>query len=60
MFDMDALAAKVRARREATGLGLNVEFLREDGTPDNFSFGTQERADAFREKLRRTGRTVLN
>lgn len=59
MFDMDALAARVKAKREATGLGLNVRFLREDGTPDEFSFATAERAEAFRATLGRQGRTVL-
>lgn len=59
MFDMDALAARVRAKREATGLGLNVRFLREDGTPDEFSFANAERAEAFRATLVRQGRTVL-
>ena len=59
---MDAIADrlnKVRAAREATGMGLNVRFLREDGTPDEFSFASVERAEAFRASLRRTGRAIL-
>lgn len=60
MFDMDALAARVKAKREAQGLGLNVLFVREDGTHDEFSFATVERADAFRASLVRQGRKVLN
>ncbi|WP_430636113.1 hypothetical protein [Sphingomonas hankookensis] len=45
------------AQRET--VGLNVHFLREDGTPDRFSFATSERAEAFRAKLRRQGVTIL-
>ena len=59
-MDMDALVARVKAKREATGLGLNVRFLREDGTRDEFSFATPENADRFRAKLCRTGREVLS
>lgn len=58
-LDMNDLVARVKAKREATGLGLNVRFKREDGTPDEFSFATPERAEAFRVKLRRTGRELL-
>lgn len=60
MFDMDALAARVKAKREAQGLGLNVRFVREDGAHDEFSFATVERANAFRASLVRQGRKVLN
>ncbi len=56
---MDALAARVKAKREASGLGLNVRFLREDGVADEFSFATPERAAAFRAKLVRNGRELL-
>lgn len=59
VIDMDALVANVKAKREATGLGLNVRFEREDGTPDCFSFADKDRADRFREKLVRTGRKML-
>ncbi|MDR7257842.1 hypothetical protein J2X47_002022 [Sphingomonas sp. BE270] len=59
MFDMDALAARIKAKREATGLGLNVRFLREDGTPDEYSFATVGRAEKFRATLTRRGRTLL-
>lgn len=59
MFDMDALAARVRAQREATGLGLNVRFKREDGTPDEYSFAKVERAEKFRAALARQGRELL-
>lgn len=56
-----SLAARMQAviatREEA---GLNVHFLREDGTPDRFSFATEERAEAFRAKLRKAGRTILS
>ena len=57
-IDMYALAAKVRARREP--LGLNVRFLREDGTPDEWSWRDTEGADRFRASLRRQGLTVLS
>jgi hypothetical protein len=60
MLDMNATAAKVRASREATGLGLNVRFLREDGTEDSFSYATAEKANAFRAALTKAGRVVLN
>ncbi len=50
---MDAL----RAKREA--LGFNVHFIRDDGTPDCFSFRTAERANAFRASLVRQGRTII-
>lgn len=49
-----AMAAKIRAtvlKRE--GQGLNVHFINERGELDRFSFGTKERADAFRAKLAR-------
>jgi len=56
---MNALAARVKAKREAQGVGLNVRFVREDGRNDEYSFATVERADAFRAKLAAAGRTVL-
>ena len=59
MIDMNALAVRVKAKREAAGLGLNVRFLREDGTPDEFSFADPARAEAFRASLQRQGRTLL-
>jgi hypothetical protein len=58
-FDMDALAARVRAKREATGLGLNVRFIDETGERNEFSFASADRAEAFRDKLRRAGRELL-
>jgi len=64
MFDtaaMDQLAARVRAKREAQGLGLNVGFVQSDGkTLDNYSFATKERADAFRARLTELGRTIVS
>lgn len=48
------LAAKIRAtiaKREEQG--LNVHFVNDRGEQDRFSFGTKERADAFRVKLAR-------
>jgi hypothetical protein len=58
MFDFEAPIASVRAAREDKG--LNVHFVREDGTPDSFSFATPERATAFAASLRRQGRTVTS
>lgn len=52
-MDMDDLNRKTRAKRET--LGLNVRFIRKDGRMDEFSFATSDRADAFREQLRRDG-----
>lgn len=57
MFDMDALATRVRARREATG--GNVRFVGDDGKPNEFSFATTEKAGKFRDALVREGRTVF-
>lgn len=57
-MDFEARIEAIRSKREAQG--LNVHFLREDGTPDNFSFATEERANAFRESLKRQGRTITN
>jgi len=59
MIDMNALVARTKAKREATGLGLNARFVREDGTKDEFSFADPERAKAFRAALTRQGRTIL-
>lgn len=50
-------ADAIVASREADG--RNVHFLREDGTPDRFSFATKNRADRFCASLRRQGRVVL-
>lgn len=47
----------LKAKREP--LGMNVHFLTEDGRPDVWSFNSVERANAFRENLRRNGRTIL-
>lgn len=58
-MDLEARFAAIKAKREATGLGLNVRFLREDGTRDMFSFNSVERAEAFRASLRRQGRVIL-
>lgn len=52
------LFAKVRASREADG--RNVRFTREDGTADEFSLATVERADRFRAALQRQGREVAS
>jgi len=54
------IAAKMRAvveRREKAG--TNVHFLRDDGTPDRFSFRDMESADRFRASLRRQKLTVI-
>ena len=56
---MDALAARVKAKREATGLGLNVRFVNDRGQADEFSFATPERAEAFRAARVRMGSTIL-
>ena len=58
VFDMDAIAARVRAQREP--LGLNVRFVNLSGEPDSFSFATPARAQAFRDKLRAAGRELLD
>jgi hypothetical protein len=58
----DPILARVRAaqlKRETQDPRLNVHFTREDGRPDCFSFPTLDRADAFRAKLQRIGRTIL-
>lgn len=57
-MNMDAINKAVRARREP--LGLNVRFLRDDGTPDEFSFRDTVQADKFRAALRRRGLTPLS
>jgi hypothetical protein len=59
MEDFEKRFAAIRAKREASGLGLNVRFLRADGTPDEFSFATVERADKFRASLRRQNLEIL-
>lgn len=56
-MDFEARIAAVRAKRET--LALNVHFLREDGTPDSFSFATVERRDMFVASLKRQGRMIL-
>lgn len=53
---LGAKANALVAKREEDG--RNVHFTREDGTEDRFSFATNERADAFRAKVRRQGMTV--
>lgn len=54
---MNALAARVKARREAAG--TNVRFLNVDGRADEFSFATVERAEAFRATRVRMGSEML-
>lgn len=56
---MNALAAGVKAKREAAGLGLNVRFVGLDGRNDEYSFATPEKANAFRDKLVAQGREVI-
>lgn len=56
---MNALAARVKAKREAAGLGLNVRFVNDRGQRDEYSFATPEKANAFRAKLVAQGRSVL-
>jgi hypothetical protein len=57
MDTLEARFAKIRAQRELAG--TNVHFLREDGTPDCYSFASMEKADKFRATLERLGRTIL-
>ena len=57
-MDYDKLFNQVRARREP--LGLNVRFLRADGTEDEFSFRDQDRVERFKASLRRQNLTILN
>jgi hypothetical protein len=59
-MDVEALVSRVKAAREAKDMGLNVRFLRADGTPDEFSFADPKRAEGFRANLRRLGRTILS
>lgn len=53
---LDRMTA-IKARREP--LGMNVHFINERGQRDVFSFNSVERANAFRDKLRRLGREIL-
>lgn len=50
-------AAALVAKRDSEG--CNVYFLREDGTPDRFSFADGERAEGFKDSLIRQGRTII-
>jgi len=54
---MNALAARVKAKREAAG--TNVRFVNVDGKTDEFSFATVERAEAFRAARVRMGSEML-
>jgi len=54
---MNALAARVKAKREAAG--TNVRFVNERGQADEFSFATAERAEAFRAARVRMGSEML-
>jgi hypothetical protein len=54
---MNALAARVKAKREATA--GNVRFVGLDGKPSEFSFASVEKADAFRASVVREGREIL-
>jgi len=60
----DSLPADIRDRAHALvavreAQGLNVQFLREDGTRDRYSFATMEGAEKFKATLRRNGRTII-
>lgn len=54
---MNALAARVKAKREAAG--TNVRFVNERGQRDEFSFATVERAEAFRAVRFQMGSEIL-
>lgn len=56
--DLGQRAAALVAKRESEG--LNVHFLRKDGTPARLSFATAERAAAFRANLNRRGLVVAD
>lgn len=49
--------AEIKAAREPKG--FNVHFINERGERDVFSFRSAERANAFRDGLRRLGREIL-
>lgn len=51
--DIAARMQAVRDKRDA--LGLNVQWTREDGTLDTWSFATVERRDGFVANLQRRG-----
>lgn len=55
--NLAARAKALVATREAHG--MNVHFVRENGTADRFSFRDRESADKFRAALRRAGRTII-
>lgn len=60
----DSLPAAIRDRANALVAtretqGLNIHFLREDGTRDRYSFATMEGAEKFKSSLRRQGRTII-
>jgi len=56
-MDIEALNKEVRARREP--LGLNVRFVRSDGTHDEWSMRDKASADKFRTSLIRQGLEIL-
>lgn len=51
--ETQALIDRARARNRANG--LNVEWVREDGTVDEWSFSTAQRRDAFIRHCHRRG-----
>lgn len=54
----DAVAQRtIDLRKRRRGLGLNVQFMKDDGTRDEWSFSTIERRDAFIRGLEREGKT---
>lgn len=55
--DMDALAARIRAQREAAG--LNVHFINGRGELDSHSYASPARRDAFIAQLGRMGREIV-
>ena len=53
MATIEQIIAAKRAERRAAG--LNVRFVNGDGKPDEWSFATTARRDAFLAKLRADG-----
>jgi hypothetical protein len=47
-----------RAFYKRRPLGMNVQFINEDGLRDEWSFNSVERAEAFADKIRRSGLPV--
>lgn len=56
-MDMDALAARIRARRD--GKALIVEYVNLNGETNRYHAATIEQRNAFLEKLRLQGRKPL-